>query len=257
MTEVSQSSGQLAQKLSELIISPESESLLMHEPLASLSSPTESSLIDTSLLSLSSSPLSSPYESSLESSPLSSRPSTPATASRETFGPQSPVSISTSSIVLRPFQPEDEDDIDVIGELCYPPNIEDPSSFSAKLYVGDSYVAVDSVTGTVVAYCIGLPWHKEPIHINEAPTAESLHGADVYVVHDIAVHPTCRGGGVAGMLLDQLLTCARERQLTRAVLVAINATAKMVWGKKGFVPMSCTSDSGGYGPEATKMERYL
>jgi len=239
----------IAQNLSELII----ESDLLNESFVSLTSPSANSLeISTLLSSLSASPLSSPSES-LESSPFSSRPSTPSPASR----PQPRCSSPSPSLFIRPFHPDDQARVDEIGELCYPPEIEDDNSFLAKLYVGDSFVAVDSLSGAVVAYAIGLPWHKEPLHINESPTRESIRGADVYVVHDVAVHPGCRGGGVASMLLDQLLSCARERLLNKAVLVAINATAKIVWGKKGFVPMACTSDGGGYGPDATKMERTL
>lgn len=256
MIEQPQSPG-LAAQLSELIISEPEMSDMLNDSFASLVvSPSENSLLEnSSILSESSSPLSSSPEESLASSPLSSRPVTPPP--RALQSPVNLASVCVGPIIVRPFQPEDEECIDEIGELCYPPNIEDALSFRAKLYVGDSFVAIDSSSGNIVAYAIGLPWHKEPLHIDESPTLESMQGADVYVVHDVAVHPGCRGGGVASMLLDQLFACARNRQLNKAVLVAINATAKIVWGKKGFSPMTCKADTGGYGPEATKMERYL
>jgi GNAT superfamily N-acetyltransferase len=167
------------------------------------------------------------------------------------------VSPQPYNLVIRPYRLEDQENVEVIGDLCYPPNIETTESFLAKLEIGDSFVAVDSVTGVTAAYCIGLPWHKEPLPINASPTKESFEGADVYVVHDIAVHPDWRGAGLASSLLEKLLSCARERAFAKAVLVAINPTARIVWGKKGFVPMSCANDSGGYGPLATKMELFL
>lgn len=164
--------------------------------------------------------------------------------------------VSASSLFLRRFCLADEPEIDDIGELCYPPDIEDPVAFRAKLYVGDSFVAVDKATGAIAAYAIGVPWHTQPMHINEAPTEEATKGADVYVVHDVAVHPNWRGCGVAGVLLEQLFDCARAREIKKAVLVAISPTARAVWSKKGFIPMVCNSDSG-YGSTATKMECFV
>jgi len=169
----------------------------------------------------------------------------------------SPKVISTvGNLQIRRFELSDEAGVDVVGEACYPPNLEDAAAFQAKLYIGDSFVAIDSLTGQVVAYAVGVPWHNQPMHINAAPTSEDLQGADVYVIHDVAVHPMFRKGGVASVLLSQLFECARERNLNKLVLVAINPVARTVWSKKGFMPMVCNVDSG-YGAQATKMEMYL
>ena len=112
----------------------------------------------------------------------------------------------------------DDEGIDTVGSRCYPPDIEEDSAFRAKLHNGDSFVAVDSSSNQIVAYCIGIPWHKEPLPINAAPTPENLSGADVYVVHDVAVLPEYRRAGLSTVLLDILSGCARERQLNKMVL---------------------------------------
>ncbi len=115
----------------------------------------------------------------------------------------------------------DDEGIDNVSSLCYPPDLEEDDSFRAKLVVGDSFVAVDSSSNQIVAYCIGLPWHKEPFPINESPTQQKLVGADVYVVHDVAVHPEYRRSGVSSVLLNLLFDCARARKLKKMVLIQL------------------------------------
>lgn len=97
----------------------------------------------------------------------------------------------------------------------------------------------------VLARPLGGPWDDpcgyvvaHPWRLGQPPALNSLLGAlpaaaDTLYIHDIALLPTCRGGGAAGRVLKWLEELARRRGLPSLSLVAVGGSPGF-WLRQGF-----------------------
>ncbi|KPI83150.1 hypothetical protein ABL78_7828 [Leptomonas seymouri] len=76
-------------------------------------------------------------------------------------------------------------------------------------------------------------WTMTPLIEEEDCLYPSSHGADTLYIHDVAVHPDCRGLGVAGALWKHIEQARVELQLKRMSLVAVFG-ASTYWARYGF-----------------------
>lgn len=136
---------------------------------------------------------------------------------------------------------------------------------------GDAYQESAAVLGAKLSLAAGASWLAErgdgvlgyvfahgwvatppPLHVAlEAVPA----GERVGFVHDLAVLPRGRGGGLAGRLFERVVAWMRAEGLTRLTLVAL-ADAQTYWRRKGFVPLAPADGTvlpAGYGRGAILM----
>lgn len=118
---------------------------------------------------------------------------------------------------------------------------------------GDAYQESAAVLGAKLSLAAGASWLAEagdgvlgyvfahgwvatppPLHValDAVPAGER-----VGFLHDLAVLPQGRGGGVAARLFERVVAWAQAEGLTRLTLVAL-ADAQAYWRRKGFVPLA-------------------
>ncbi|KAL3478396.1 hypothetical protein BJX99DRAFT_224423 [Aspergillus californicus] len=110
--------------------------------------------------------------------------------------------------------------------------------------------------GEICGYAISYP-----IRQHQPPALDSLLGeiasdADQYYIHDIAISPRLRGGGLAAECIGKLLVTANRYQKT--CLVSVYGT-EAFWARFGFVPEPVTgamrSKLCDYGEDAIYLSR--
>ncbi len=109
--------------------------------------------------------------------------------------------------------------------------------------------------GRTAAYVFAHPWRADgppPLH---APLADLPGEADCVFVHDLAVSPHARSGGVAAGLLRDVAAWAAAQGTPRLTLVAL-ADAAAYWTRHGFAPAPAGGTlPPGYGEGALFMSR--
>ena len=75
-------------------------------------------------------------------------------------------------------------------------------------------------------------------NLQTADGRRSLQGTGIVpgVTYDLALLPTARGTGAAGMIVAQLTELAREKGFATMSLVAVNGSLGF-WRKQGFMPI--------------------
>ncbi len=111
--------------------------------------------------------------------------------------------------------------------------------------------------GEPAAYVFAHPWRADappPLH---APLAALPDQADCVFMHDLAVAPSARGGGVAAGLLRGVAGWA-SRQGARSLNLVALADAAAFWARHGFTPVPGGEDlAAGYGAGALFMRRAV
>lgn len=127
------------------------------------------------------------------------------------------------------------------------------------LVVDDSATAAQQKPKNhVLGYAI-----SHPILRGQPPALDSqLHAiptaADIYYIHDIAIMPEARGGGLAAECLQKLLKGPASRWEVTC-LISVYGTSNF-WAKFGFQVPEAVSEQlreklGGYGEDAVYLER--
>lgn len=147
-----------------------------------------------------------------------------------------------SKLQIHSMQASDLDRVLLIQAACYTGDIpESRVSLAAKLFTSPSSCFVaKQFDGEVLAYLIALPWIvTEPPALN-ALSCELPVRPDCLYLHDLAVHPSVRTGGVGASLIERFLQRSSELDFSKTCLVAIQNSVGY-WRRFGFHP--CTSTS--------------
>ena len=116
-------------------------------------------------------------------------------------------------------------------------------------------LAVCDERGMLLAY-LAAYWSVRgavtPLHGDFAVCAHP----DTLYLHDLAVHRSHAGQGLAQTLLAAAWGQARARGVRHAALVSVQGTAGF-WQRQGFMPASTTATLTGYGAGALYMTREL
>ncbi len=151
-------------------------------------------------------------------------------------------------------------DLDVanrIAVVVHPGYPERPEVMAERLrlFPAGCLVAVDPADGTVVGYAVA-----HPARPGQPPALDSLldrldGGETCLHLHDIALLPQARRGGLGARAVRRLVAAAREGGLTQISLVAVGDAAPY-WERLGFRDAPTAGDGGAlasYGAAARYM----
>ena len=160
----------------------------------------------------------------------------------------------------RPMRPDDIPAVVDVARLSFPDHFEDRACFENRLalYPRGCFVLADA-DGPARGYLIAYPWKAEsapPLNT----VIEGLPAApDLIYLHDLALHPDARGGGVTGAIIERLAEQATEDGWPAVALVAVN-DAVGFWSRHGFVEHpaeAMAAKLASYGADARYMVRSL
>ena len=160
----------------------------------------------------------------------------------------------------RSMRPTDIDAVVEVARLSFPDHFEDRACFQNRLalYPRGCFVLAegdDAARGYLIAY----PWKTE----SAPPLNTVIEGLpaqpDLIYLHDLALHPEARGGGVTGAIVERLAEQATEDGWPAIALVAVN-DAVGFWSRHGFVEQpaeAMAAKLASYGADARYMLRPL
>ena len=135
---------------------------------------------------------------------------------------------------IRQLTPRDLTSVLRIQALAYIPElIESADSFGAKLKLFPAGCLGVFNEDVLCAYVFSHPWHTDEYVPLDSRNATPATSVSCYYIHDLAVDPSCRGRGLAKMLLDQLLAIAAELRIRKFALVAVQ-DSESFWKHWGF-----------------------
>jgi GNAT superfamily N-acetyltransferase len=138
-----------------------------------------------------------------------------------------------STLEVRPMQAHDLPAVFALQCRAYPPDYHEPVAALASRLAASGATCFMAWQGEQTAgYVFAHPWAGAPpaLHTPLSECGEPDH----LFVHDLAVCPSQRGVGVAGCLVDQLLSAAHMAHLSEARLVAVGQ-AVAFWQRQGFI----------------------
>lgn len=142
-------------------------------------------------------------------------------------------------MTIRPSTLADLTNIIDIQSYCYKevtPENSDVLAEKLVLYPQGCFVAEED--SSTIAYMFSHPWKlASPVKINSF-LGKIPNEANCYYIHDIAIHPSYRGYGIAKKLFNRALENALEESQQYIALVAVQ-NSESFWNKLGF--RNCTS----------------
>ncbi|ASE39516.1 GNAT family N-acetyltransferase [Brevundimonas vesicularis] len=164
------------------------------------------------------------------------------------------------TVQWRPMRPTDIDAVVEVARLSFPDHFEDRACFQNRLalYPRGCFVLAES-EGAARGYLIAYPWKAE----SAPPLNTVIEGLppqpDLIYLHDLALHPEARGGGVTGAIVERLAEQATEDGWPAIALVAVN-DAVGFWSRQDFVEQpaeAMAAKLASYGADARYMLRPL
>lgn len=156
-----------------------------------------------------------------------------------------------------------------IQAQCYHSGLlEGVEAFASRLALSPAtcVVAISNDDGALAGYLFTHPWPQDSLPPLDGVLKPSAHvgtaKAMTWFVHDMAVSPAGRGGGLALRLYEAALQGALEAGLRHSRLIAVQAAADW-WRRLGYAPMTAKDAAAhagklaDYGPAALIMERAL
>ncbi|MBR7780610.1 GNAT family N-acetyltransferase [Undibacterium luofuense] len=136
---------------------------------------------------------------------------------------------------IRAMQSNDVSAVYSVQQACYVPQMVESADLILQRWqhVADTSWVAEDMSG-VGAYLVAYRSQRNKISALGEAFVHTVP-ADVLYLHDMAVHPRWRGGGVAARLLDHAHQYARANRLTGLALVSVQDTLAF-WQKLGFVP---------------------
>lgn len=161
---------------------------------------------------------------------------------------------------LRRLQEDDLSSILQIQAAAYPDLAESPAAIANRLQQAPQWCRGAERQGALCAYLLAHPWpHTAPPPWDTPLPPLPRHGTRLYI-HDLALAPQARGGGVARQLVGTLLQQARHARFAEAHLVAVQASTGF-WQRQGFQimqpPTAVARTLASYGDDARLMWRRL
>ncbi len=161
------------------------------------------------------------------------------------------------------MRPDDIEAVVNVARVSFPDHFEDQACFENRLalYPRGCFVLADDGPDESPAkgYLIAYPWREAsapPLNtvIEGLPSEPTL----IYL-HDLALHPEARGGGVTGVIVERLAQQASEDGWPAIALVAVNDATRF-WSRHGFEPVEAEGMAeklASYGDDARYMVRSL
>lgn len=152
--------------------------------------------------------------------------------------------------------------VKIQAEAFTPDLRETPEVFANRIARFGEYFRVAYQNGRMVGYVVAFPWKFGDAPVNNQKFPEDLPEPDCFFIHDIALLPDARGGGVARALLEDAYQTAHKLGFDAASLVAVGQSGTY-WDRVGFVPNARVSDAKQayildiYGPGARLMARPI
>ena len=175
-------------------------------------------------------------------------------------GTERPLPDLVTGLDWRPMRPTDIDAVVEVASLSFPDHFEDRPCFENRLalYPRGCFVLADT-DGPARGYLIAYPWRAESAPpLNTVIEGLPAEPALIYL-HDLALHPEARGGGVTGRIIERLAEQAAEDSWPAIALVAVN-DAVGFWSRHGFVEQpaeAMAAKLASYGADARYMLRPL
>ncbi|WP_426019461.1 GNAT family N-acetyltransferase [Brevundimonas sp. DWR2-3-1b1] len=166
----------------------------------------------------------------------------------------------TAGLDWRPMRPDDIDAVVEVARLSFPDHFEDRACFQNRLalYPRGCFVLAEG-DAAPKGYLIAYPWKAESAPpLNTVIEGLPAEPALIYL-HDLAVHPQARGGGVTGAIVGRLAEQATEDGWPAIALVAVNDAVRF-WARHGFVEEAAegmAAKLASYGSDARYMTRLL
>jgi len=147
-----------------------------------------------------------------------------------------------------------------VQAVCYPPHLHESGEVLLdKLERNPQSCWVVERNRMVIAYLFAHPWMGEMPPAFDAPLV-ICKGSPYFYLHDMAIHPDCRGEGLGRILWQWVQEAACSQACEEIRLIAVMG-AQLFWARLGF---TCVTDVGSalagklgeYGDEARLM-RYV
>ncbi|WP_018606107.1 GNAT family N-acetyltransferase [Uliginosibacterium gangwonense] len=147
------------------------------------------------------------------------------------------------SLNLRAMRHTDLAGVWAVQCAAYPPKYHEPKeALASHLALGPQHCFVVECASQIAGYVFSHPWQGTPpeLHIPLGTPGQVDH----LFIHDLAVAPSQRGKGIAGLLLQAVQQSSQRLQLPEVRLVAVGE-AKHFWAGHGFelesqaVPPEC------------------
>ncbi len=163
-----------------------------------------------------------------------------------------------TQFLIRPMLASDLDAVLALQCAIYPPHYHEPRTvFASKLALGAEFCFAVRRENHLMGYLFAHPWQSSEPPALFAAIEQIPNGADSLFIHDMALHPDCRGRSLGRQLLRASLAAAAASGLTCSTLVAVQDAAQF-WLRQGYQP--CTPQTaphfpGLYGRDAQFMRR--
>ena len=157
-----------------------------------------------------------------------------------------------------------EEDIATVLEIqscCYDETkLESEGAFLAKLNASPASCFIALMAESPVGYLVAVPAEAGCLLPLNSQAYSVPSGANALYLHDLAVHPTVRGLGVAAALIEAYFKSLKQLKLQFACLTAVNESSEF-WRRYGFrkvVPINSSSEQmATYGEGAQYMSQLL
>lgn len=165
-----------------------------------------------------------------------------------------------AQLLIRPMQASDLDAVLTLQGEIYPPHYHEPRTvFASKLSLAGEFCFVVVQEHALMGYLFAHPWPQSAPPALFAAIGQLPEGADSLFIHDMALHPDCRGRSLGQQLLQSSLAAAETACLSYSTLVAVQDAAQF-WLRQGYQPCTPPSDAdfpGRYGCDAQFMRRTI
>jgi ribosomal protein S18 acetylase RimI-like enzyme len=167
---------------------------------------------------------------------------------------------SLPTLTWRAMTEADLDGVVEVAKVSFPDHPEDRVCFANRLELnpGGCYVLSDDAGG-VSGYLVAYPWKRYSAPALNALIEAIPADAETIYLHDLALHPSTRGGGHTRLVVETLADAAKAQGFKMISLVAVN-NASGFWGRNGFEiqnPPGMAEKLASYGDDARYMERVL
>lgn len=132
--------------------------------------------------------------------------------------------------------------VERVGEAVHPDYPEDANIVAERLRLYPQGCLVLEDADGIQGYAVAHPWlFGRPPPLNT--TLRRLpDGADTFYIHDLALMPQRRNGGLGAQAVDLLARQARSEALPSMSLVAVG-TSPRFWRRNGFVAAQDAPDA--------------
>ena len=153
----------------------------------------------------------------------------------------------------------DLDAVAAIAAVGFPDHFEGRDCFENRLTLNPSGCFVLAGEGPPVGYLVAYPWIADAAPALNTVIPAIPDDASVMYLHDLALDPGVRGGGLSRGIVERLADQARADGWPSLTLVAVNAAAPF-WERHRFVVVDAPGMAdtlAAYGAGARYMRREL